>query len=124
MPKIKFGMHKGKDFSDIPHDYLLWMLKNCQNGVTIKIKKEIAKILGDKTPIKTLEEIKMFNTPIEERAAEHKRRYPTFNLERFLEYLYEKPGRKQWAKNKTIAELNKRRKSIDSILRMCENDDD
>ena len=42
--RMTFGKHKGRELSDIPHDYLLWVLDNCGTA-SLTLRMEIGRIL-------------------------------------------------------------------------------
>jgi hypothetical protein len=46
--RMTFGKHKGKDLADIPDDYLLWCLENCERLNPI-LRDAIERRLGIET---------------------------------------------------------------------------
>ncbi|NLS92743.1 MAG: hypothetical protein GXX96_11360 [Planctomycetaceae bacterium] len=43
--RMPFGKHRGKLLETIPHDYLLWVLDNCDN-LSPTVRNEVQRILG------------------------------------------------------------------------------
>jgi uncharacterized protein (DUF3820 family) len=36
---MPYGLHKGKKFSEIPKDYLIWLEKNSKKNISLKVEK-------------------------------------------------------------------------------------
>lgn len=43
--RMPFGKHRGEELGNIPRDYLLWVLDNCDN-ISPTLRDEIRRILG------------------------------------------------------------------------------
>jgi hypothetical protein len=60
---------------------------------------------------------------IRTKAQAHKDRHPTFDLERFMAWVQaNKQSWHRWASGRSIAQLNKSRRSAAAISRMCRDD--
>ena len=51
---IKFGKYRGTDLKDIPHNYLLWLMKNVEIDAELKtaIKKVLAGEVVEELPVR------------------------------------------------------------------------